>query len=277
MPIVNPSETKAILHKHGIRLTKRLGQHFLVDGNVLENELTAAALTKNDTVIEIGPGIGTLTQALAALAGQVVTIEFDPRFPPILNETLALARNVEIIETDAMTVDYASLPANCLVANLPYNIGTALIVKVLIEAPAIERLTVMVQKEVAARLVAVPGTKDYGVLAVTVACYATAVTAGFVKRTSFLPPPEVDSAVVVMNRLPAPLFGPQTPAFLQFVKTVFSLRRKTLVSVLGHAGYGSALIRSALAAAGVEERIRAETLAPAEIYRVYAGLLSPKS
>ncbi len=258
-------------------MTKRLGQHFLVDGNVLEKELTAAALTKKDNVVEIGPGIGTLTQALAAQAGQVIAVEFDSRFPLILRETLAPAENVKIIEADAMSVDYGDLDVNCLVANLPYNIGTALIVKVLTDAPNIKRMTVMIQKEVAARLVAVPGTKDYGVLAVTIACYAIAATAGQVKRTSFLPPPDVDSAFVVLERLPVPAFGPETPAFLEFVKTVFSLRRKTLASALAHAGYEPARIRGALAAAGTEERARAETLSPAEIYLVYAGLLSLES
>lgn len=277
MPIINPSETTAILKRHDIHLTKRLGQHFLVDGNVLAKELEAAAITKDDVVVEIGPGIGTLTEALAARAGRVIAIEFDRRFPPILRETLAESGNVEIIEADAMAVDFAALPANCLVANLPYNIGTALIVKVLTGAPNIARLAVMVQKEVAARLVAAPGSKDYGVLAVTIACYAIASLTGNVKRTSFLPPPEVDSAIVALTRLSEPLFGLETPAFIEFVKTVFAMRRKTLAAVLVRSGFSPPAIQDALARAGVPDRARAETLPPDQLYRIYSGLLRPKS
>jgi 16S rRNA (adenine1518-N6/adenine1519-N6)-dimethyltransferase len=277
MPIVNPSETKRILNKHNIHLTKRLGQHYLIDGNVLAKEIDAADLTKQNNVVEVGPGIGTLTEALAARAGRVIAVEFDSRIPPILRDTLAAFDNVEVVEQDAMTVDYGRLGVDSLVSNLPYNIGTALIAKVLIEAPNIRRLTVMIQKEVAARLVAAPGAKDYGVLAITVGCFAAARMVADVKRTSFLPPPDVDSSIVTIDRLAEPLFGKETAAFLAFVKTVFGMRRKTLGAVLARSGHEAAAISRALSESGVPAQARAETLSARQLYRIYAGLSPQKS
>jgi 16S rRNA (adenine1518-N6/adenine1519-N6)-dimethyltransferase len=277
VPIVNPSETKAILKQHNIHLTKRLGQHYLIDGNVLAKEIDVADLTKDNAVVEIGPGIGTLTEALAARAGRVIAIEFDSRIPPILRDTLAAFDNVEVVEQDAMTVDYSRLGVDSLVSNLPYNIGTALIAKVLTEAPNIKRLTVMIQKEVAARLVAAPGVKDYGVLAITVGCFAAARVVADVKRASFLPPPDVDSSIVVIDRLAEPPFGEDTPRFLAFVKTVFGMRRKTLSAVLARSGHEAAAISRAFSESGVSSQARAETLSAPQLYRIYAGLLPQNS
>ncbi len=273
MPIVNASETRAILKKHNIHLTKRLGQHFLTDGNILKREIDAAVLSPHDTVIEIGPGIGTLTEALVEQAGQVIAIEFDPRFLPILKETLGEASSLMVVEADAMRVDLASFGANKLVANLPYNIGSAVITKVLEEVPGLKRLVVMVQKEVAARLVSGPGSKDYGVLAITVAAYATARSIAEVKRTSFLPAPDVDSSLVVLDRLEKPRFGEDTPGFIDFVKELFVSRRKTVRAALtvGRQGLTAHVAETIVAEAGLTPSTRAETLSPEDLFLIFAA------
>jgi 16S rRNA (adenine1518-N6/adenine1519-N6)-dimethyltransferase len=272
--IVNPSTTKAILKKHNIHLTKKLGQHFLVDGNVLDKEIAAAGLTSKDIVLEIGPGIGTLTEALADKAGRVIAMEYDGRFVRILKETLPGKDNVEIVRGDAMKGDLESLGANVMVSNLPYNIGTAVLARVLQEVPRITRMVVMLQKEVVNRLVAGPGSKDYGVLAITVHCYAGASVFAEVKRKSFMPPPDVDSAIAVLERHPEPLFGTATPAFIGFVKNLFVARRKTVKKALtiGDNGVSAAAAAAAIAKSGLDPVARAETLSVEELFRLFGAL-----
>jgi 16S rRNA (adenine1518-N6/adenine1519-N6)-dimethyltransferase len=274
VPIVNPSVTKAILKKHDIHLTKKLGQHFLVDGNVLEKEITAAELTSKDIVLEIGPGLGTLTEVLAEHANRVVAVEYDSRFIRILAETLRNRDNVEIVRGDAMKADLESLGANVMVSNLPYNIGTAVLARVLQEVPGITRMVVMLQKEVVNRLVAGPGSKDYGVLAITVHCYASARVAAEVKRKSFMPPPDVDSAIAILERRPEPLFGPATPGFIGFVKNLFAARRKTVKTALtiGANGVSKAAAAAAVAKSGLDPAARAETLSVEKLFRLFGAL-----
>lgn len=270
--IVNPSVTKDILHTHNIYLTKRLGQHFLVDGNILEKIIEAADLSKEDAVVEIGPGIGTLTEALAAAAGRVVAIEYDRRFPGILKETLRCAENVKIIETDAMVVDFQALGANKMTANLPYNIGTALVARVLESAPAIKEITVMLQKEVAERITAEPCTKEYGALTILVYGYADAKVVTQVKRKSFLPPPEIDSTVIKLTRLSEPRFGRDTHGFAVFAKRLFNNRRKALRGALKAAGFTAKSISMAENDSDIDFGARAEALKPEQLYQLYRAL-----
>lgn len=279
MPIVNPSETIKILRKHNIHLTKKLGQHFLIDANILAKQIDAANLAKTDVVLEIGPGIGTLTEALAGQAKRVVAVEYDRRFVDVLKETMVGLDNVTVVEADAMSVDLECLGANTLVSNLPYSIGTAVLTKVLTEAPAISRLVVMLQKEVVSRLTAAPGVKDYGVLAITTGCYATPKLITEVKRNSFLPPPEVDSAIVAVNRQPEPLFGAETPDFLEFVKGLFVSRRKTIKTALtlGRKGLSSQTAESVVTQAGLSPSVRAETLSAHELFRLFIANNAVKS
>jgi 16S rRNA (adenine1518-N6/adenine1519-N6)-dimethyltransferase len=272
VPVINPSTTKDILHKHDIYLTKRLGQHFLIDGNILNKILEAAALTKDDVVAEVGPGIGTLTQPLAAAAGRVLAVEYDKRFPAILKETLGSPDNVEIIVSDAMDVDFESLGANKLVSNLPYNIGTPLLAKILEDAPAIKEMTVMLQKEVAARITAEPRTKDYGALTILVHCYADAITVTEVKRKSFLPPPAVDSTVIKLTRLDQPRYGAETQGFTWFVKRLFNNRRKALRGALKAAGYTAPHVSLAENDSDLDFGARAEALKPEQLYEIYRAL-----
>lgn len=272
MPIVNPSTTKDILHANNIYLTKRLGQHFLIDGNILGKIIEAANLSKDDTVVEIGPGIGTLTEALAETAGRVIAIEYDRRFPEILQDTLGCLDNIEIIERDAMDVDFQTLGANKLAANLPYNIGTAAVAKILESAPAIKEITVMLQREVAARIIASPGNKDYGALTILVHSYADARLVTEVKKSSFLPPPAVDSTVIKLTRLAEPRFGADTQGFTWFVKRLFTNRRKALRGALKAAGYTSPHVSLAENDSDLDFGARAEALKPEELYRIYRAL-----
>lgn len=279
MPIVNPSTTKEILKKYSIHLTKRMGQHFLIDANILDKEITAAGLTPSDMVLEIGPGIGTLTEALAGHAGRVVAMEYDNRFIPILKETLTGKDNVEIVRGDAMKADLKSFGANVMVSNLPYNVGTAVLARVLQEVPGITRIVVMLQKEVVARLVAGPGSKDYGVLSITVGCYARASIVAEVKRNSFLPPPDVDSAIVALKRRPEPLFRSDTTGFIVFVKNLFAARRKTVKTALtiGANAVSSEKAAAAVTESGLDPTARAETLSVEKLFFLFRALQKAES
>ncbi len=279
MPIVNPSTTKEILKRHNIHLSKRLGQHFLIDANILAKETDAAHLTSNDTVLEIGPGIGTLTEALAERAGRVVAVEYDDRFIPILWETMSGHDNVKIVRGDAMEIELGALDANVMVSNLPYNVGTAVIVRILQEAPNIIRLVVMLQKEVVNRMVAGPGSKDYGVLAITAGCYANASVIAEVKRNSFWPPPEVDSSIVTLERRPQPLFEPETAAFIAFIKKLFAARRKTVKKALtiGKDAFSPAQATVALTESGLNPTARAEIMTAKELFLLYEMLQKRRS
>lgn len=273
MSLSSPSKTKEILRRYNIRLTKKLGQHFLVDANIIAKEITAAELTKVDTVLEVGPGIGALTEALAGKAGQVIAIEMDKRFMSIVKETLSGRPNVTVIRADALGFKLGTLGANKLISNLPYNIATPLIVKVLTEAPQITDATVMVQKEVAWRMTAPPGADDYGPLAIAVDAYAEARILFYVSPRSFLPPPEVESAVVAIKRRPQPLYGSDTPVFLLFVRELFTLRRKTVRSALKtrQPAVVSRVAEAVIAEAGLTSESRVEKLTPAELFKVFAA------
>lgn len=236
MAIVTPSKAREILRRYDVRLSKRLGQHFLVDGNILNKEIAAAKLTSQDTVLEIGPGIGTLTAALASQVKKVVAIELDAKFITILKDSLTSFSNLKIVQGDALKLDLNSLLGDGpfkLVSNLPYNIATPVITKVLEECPQISLMVVMVQREIADRMTAKPGEKDYGVFTLQVQYWADVERVAEVSRHVFMPEPNVDSAIVRIGRLPRPrLKVSRQKALFDLIKTVFQQRRKTLRSVL---------------------------------------------
>lgn len=236
----SPAFVSQLLERHGIRLKKKWGQNFLVDDNILQKIVDAAGLTRDDTVIEIGPGIGALTQYLAAKAGRVQALEIDGRLIPVLKETLAEYDNVTLLHQDAMESDWQALTTGSrvkIVANLPYNVATPLFYRWLKQFRSRLALVVcMVQKEVAERMTALPGSKEYGSLSV-VCRYASETEMLFtVPRTVFFPRPDVSSAVVRLRPLPAATDTGDEDVFFKVVDAVFAQRRKTLLNTL-HAAF----------------------------------------
>lgn len=235
--IGSPARTKAILNRYRLVAKKSLGQNFLSDLNILRNIVTAAEVTKNDNVIEIGPGIGALTEQLALKAKKVVAFEIDEHLLPVLDETLAPYDNVKIINQDILK---ANLPAVIaaefnpgepvkLVANLPYYITTPILMGVLQSNVTFDQIVVMMQAEVADRLVAQPGVKAYGSLSVVMQYRANVEIAFRVPRTAFIPQPNVDSAIIRLTPRTALTVEPYSPeALFGFVKGCFAHRRKSL-------------------------------------------------
>jgi len=261
---------KTIMAAHGIRPQHKLGQNFLIEGRVLEGIVAAAEIGPEDLVLEIGPGLGTLTQQLAKAAGKVLAIELDRNLVEILRKTLLeMHANVELIHGDANRVDLHSLLGERLApgqkakvaANLPYYITTPLVMRLLEERLPLDTIVVMVQKEVADRMVAPPGGKDYGALSVAVQYYTEPRIAIKVGRGAFLPPPEVDSAVVAMKVRTAPPVDAPHDQFFRVVKAAFGQRRKALGNALS-AGLAmdKPRMQEALRLANIDANRRGETL-----------------
>lgn len=241
--LANPLNTLAVLKKYGFTAQKKYGQNFLIDANVLEKIISGAQITKDDCVLEIGPGIGTMTQYLAEAAGQVVAVEIDRHLLPVLADTLSPYDNVMVINEDILKVDIDRIAAQYhegrpikVVANLPYYITTPVILKLLqCEAP-IESVTVMVQKEVAQRMESGPGAKDYGALSLAVQYYAEPEILTTVSAGCFLPRPNVDSAVIRLKTCGEPPVHVQDEKFMfSLIRAAFNQRRKTLVNGLANA------------------------------------------
>jgi 16S rRNA (adenine1518-N6/adenine1519-N6)-dimethyltransferase len=248
----------------GFQPRRSLGQNFLVDGNVLAHMVEAARLTSADIVLEIGPGLGTLTEPLLAGAGRVIAIEKDARLAEHLRERLAGHTGFELIEADALDVDLADLLARGVtkvVANLPYSVGSRILVRLFECDPRPSYIQVTVQKEVADRLRAAPGTADYGLLSVWAQLFYEVATARTISPTCFHPVPQVESAVVEMLRRPAPLVDAAAAAGIaRIVKPLFARRRKQvgpqLAALLGDPDRAAA----ALAAAGIVRATRPEDI-----------------
>ena len=255
--------TKEVVNKHNFKFSKSLGQNFLIDDNVIDRILEGARLSETDKIIEVGPGIGTLTREMGKVAENVVSIEIDKTLIPILKETLADLDNVEVVNEDILKVDVQGLikeklnggPVK-LVANLPYYITTPIVMKFLEEDIPVTDIVVMVQKEVADRMNAQPSTKDYGALSVAVQYYCDTEIVAKAPRHMFVPQPNVDSIVIGLH-----VRDEKKYIFFKTVKASFGQRRKTLLNSLGGLGFLSKdQIKEALKAANIDEKRRGETL-----------------
>lgn len=275
------------LKKHHITLQKKYGQNFIGDPALLERIATVCDWQPGDRALEIGPGAGTLTRAIAREAEEVLAVEIDRRLAPLLEETLADCANVHLVFTDALKADLDALMRDTLgwdgryklIANLPYYITTPLIMHVLEGSEKVSELVIMVQKEVGERLCAAPGSKAYGAVTVMVQYAATVARAFDVGRHAFVPAPEVDSTILHLIPYKKRPIQAQSDAVLRrVVKAAFSQRRKTLRNSLSSLGCDKALIKQALEAAGIEDSRRAETLSVAEFVALadafYEGGLS---
>lgn len=275
----DPKETIAVLNRYHFAFKKRFGQNFLIDAHVLEKILRAAEITPEDTALEIGPGIGTLTQALCEHAKQVVAVEIDRTLIPILREdTCKEYDNLTLINDDVLKVDLHELSrkfGNCrfqVVANLPYYITTPILMGLLEQRVPMKNITVMVQKEVAQRMQAGPGTKDYGALSLAVQYYARPYLAANVPPNCFMPRPGVGSAVIRLTPHSEPPVKVSDETFLfALIRAAFGQRRKTLVNSLSNAPELSVTkeqTAAALAKLGLSETVRGEALSLEQFARL---------
>lgn len=266
-----PSATKEIINKYSFAFQKKFGQNFLIDSNVLESIIRGAEITKDDFVLEIGPGIGTMTQYLCEAARQVVAVEIDKMLIPILEDTLSEYDNVEVINQDVLKVDIKSLAEEKnngklikVVANLPYYITTPIIMGLFESGVPIDSITIMVQKEVADRMQTGPGSKDYGALSLAVQFYATAKVILNVSATCFMPRPNVDSAVIKLTRHKEPTVNVADEKLMfKIIRASFNQRRKTLVNGLKNSpelSFSKEQIVKAIEKIGKPETIRGEAL-----------------
>ena len=262
--IASPQVTQHILNRFKLRADKKLGQNFLIDENVVHQIVAAAELSEADTVLEVGPGIGTLTQGLAESKARVVAVELDTRLLPVLATTLNGYDNVRVVHGDILKVNImeeVGAPSFKVCANLPYYITTPIIFALLEKRLPMERLVAMVQKEVAERMAAQPGGKEYGALSVAIQYYTEPKIAFIVPPTSFIPAPAVESAVIVCKRrVKPPVEVCDEGLFFRVVKAAFSLRRKMLSNSLKNMGIKSERVAKWLELAGVDGKRRAETL-----------------
>ena len=264
--------TKHILKSFNIHMSKRLGQNFLIDESIVQGIVEAAEIKPGEKVLEIGPGIGTLTQGIAEAGAEVVAVELDKKLPAVLAETLAGYDNVKIVPGDILKVNIPEIMGDGsfkVVANLPYYITTPIIMALLEQHLPITKLVTMVQKEVALRMVAQPGKKDYGALSVAVQYYTEPKIMLDVPPTSFLPAPEVDSVVIGCRvRSKAPVDVIDEKMFFRVVKAAFGQRRKTLNNALKAMGVDKTIVQDVLAAAGIDGVRRGETLSLAEFAKI---------
>lgn len=267
----NPQKTIEIIQKYQFAFQKKFGQNFLIDSRVLDKIIGAAGVTKDDMVLEIGPGIGTMTQCLAESARQVVAVEIDKNLIPILEETLKDYNNVTVINEDILKLDIKELALRYnegrpikVVANLPYYITTPIIMGLFESGVPIDNITVMVQKEVAERMQAGPGTKDYGALSLAVQYYAQPYIAANVPPNCFIPRPGVGSAVIRLTRHEKPPVEVTDPGLMfDLIRASFNQRRKTLQNSINNAqnlNFTKEQVAAAIAELGLPAAVRGETL-----------------
>ena len=271
--IATPIRTQEILRKYGFSFKKSLGQNFLIDPNILRNIVSHAELTKDSGAIEVGPGIGALTEHLARAAKKVVSFEIDQRLLPVLEDTLSAYNNVKIVHSDILKADVAGIIAQempeikdiMVVANLPYYVTTPILMKLLHDRLPIRGFVVMMQKEVADRITAKPGTKEYGSLSIAIQYYVTAEIAMTVPKTVFMPQPNVDSAVIkLIKRAEPPVKVIDENFLFEVSRLSFAQRRKTILnnlqSGLPNGKQKKEVIIEALQQVGIEPSRRGETL-----------------
>ena len=263
----NPKETIRVIQENNFTFHKNYGQNFLIDSHVIDKIIAAADISKDDEVLEIGPGIGTLTQYLAEAAGNVTVVEIDDKLIPILEKTLSDYENVRIIHGDIIKQDIASIfegrPFK-IVANLPYYITTPIIMSLLESRVPAESITVMIQKEVADRMQAGPGSKDYGALSLAVQYYAEPYLAANVPPNCFMPRPRVGSAVIHLRRLEKPSVEVKDEKLMfKLIRAAFNQRRKTLANGIKNfegLSYSREDVEAALERLGFDKMVRGEAL-----------------
>lgn len=282
--IASPKRTMEIIHKYDFIFQKRFGQNFLIDLNILEKIVLGANLSKEDTVIEIGPGIGSLTQVLAENAKRVIAIEIDKKLIPILEETLIDYDNITIINEDILKVNLIKLidkyndnkPIK-VIANLPYYITTPIIMGLFENNIPIDTITVMVQKEVAKRMQAAPGSKDYGALSLAVQYYSYPKIIAQVAPSCFIPQPKVGSCVINLKKYNKPKIQVKDEKILfEIIKASFNQRRKTLVNSISNQrdlNISKEKLISALEKLGLDEKVRGEALS-LEQFSILTNLLT---
>ncbi len=275
--IALPEVTHRILKHFGLKASHRLGQNFLIAPAVVEGILSAAEIQPGDRVLEIGPGIGTLTQALAEAGAWVTAVELDKKLPAVLAETLKGCDNVTIVSGDILKVDIEGLMGGepfKVVANIPYYITTPILLALLEKKLNISLIVTMVQKEVAERMTAPPGGKDYGALSVAVQYYTEPDIVLTVPPKSFYPAPEVDSVVIrCRRRAEPPVECRDEKMFFRVARASFGQRRKTLINALKGAGFLQEDIDRAVSRAGIDPGRRGETLSLEEFARLADGFL----
>lgn len=274
-PLANLTATRALLEEFGLAAKHRLGQNFLVDNHVIERICAQAELTGTERVLEVGPGIGTLTLALVQEAAHVASIEMDAELEPVLAEHAAEHANFSYVMGDALKVPYERIvealggEPELLVANLPYNVAATIILSFFDRMPSIRRAVVMVQKEVADRIGAVPSTKEYGAYTVKLALHGRVTGRFEVPPRCFMPAPHVDSAVVRIDRYDEPLVADaQFDQVARVVEAAFAQRRKTIRNSMSANGFGKDELDAAFAATGIAPAARAETLSVEDFIRL---------
>lgn len=285
MKLTNPSTLKNVIEAYGFSFSKGLGQNFLIDENILNSIVSSSGVTAESGALEIGPGAGTLTRALAENVNKVVAVEIDKKLMPILNYTLNDCKNARVINQDILETDLATLikeefgemPVS-VVANLPYYITTPIVMKFLEENIPVKSLTIMVQKEVAERMAAKPGSKDYGALSAAVQFYTNPTIVCKAEPHCFMPQPKVASVVIHLEVLEQPSADVcDRDSFFKIIKSAFGQRRKTLVNALSHSPYinlDKDAVTAALEKIGLDANIRGEKLSLQEFAALTNELLS---
>lgn len=268
--IATPKKTKELISKYSFYFSKGLGQNFIIDQNILEKITAGVKITEGTEILEVGPGIGSLTQSLAEAAKKVVAVEIDKKLIPILKESMAEYKNVEIINEDILKVDLHKLIEEkfegrdiVVVGNLPYYITTPIIMKFLEEKIPVKAIVVMIQKEVADRMKSKEGKKDYGALSIAVQYYCDIEAITTVPPSVFIPQPKVESSVIRLQLLEEPRVKvKREDLFFKLVKDAFGKRRKTLLNALssGELGLSKEIVKEILASSGIDEMRRGETL-----------------
>lgn len=279
--IASREVTTHILKAFGLRMSKKLGQNFLIDARIVQGIVDAAEIKPGDRVLEIGPGIGTLTQGLAEAGAEVTAVELDKKLPAVLKETLKAYDNVTIVPGDILKVNIPEIMGEGpfkVAANLPYYITTPILMTLLERRLPITHMVTMVQKEVAERMTAKPGSRTYGALSVAVQYYTEPEIVLDVPPRSFIPAPEVMSVVVSCRVRRKPAVDVQDEKlFFRVVKAAFGQRRKTLANALRGAGFPKEQVRDALESAGIDPIRRGETLTLAEFGQLADAFAAQKN
>lgn len=276
-PLASPGATRALLEAYGLSTKHSLGQNFLVNDHVVEKILELAELGEKDRVLEVGPGIGTLTLALLGTAGSVTSIEMDHALEPVLSAHAAAYPSFAYIMGDALRVAPEEIATaaggepTILVSNLPYNVAATIILSYLQRMPSLRRLVVMVQAEVADRICADPGSRTYGAYTAKLALLARVTGRFEVGPANFMPPPHVDSAVIRIDRAPIVDAG-RAAAASTVIDAAFAQRRKTIRNSMSASGFARDALDAAFAETGIQPTCRAETLAPADFVRLSDAL-----